>query len=272
MRRLALFTVLGLFGLPSIAWAQVASSSPILLTSSPGLLCRQAVAAAERNVALPPRLLGAIAAVESGRRDPGSGTFQSWPWTVNAEGQGFFYDTKAQAVTAVRDMQAHGIRSIDVGCMQVNIMHHPDAFASLEAAFDPQTNANWAAHFLADLFAQTGSWPRAVGLYHSATPDLAADYQRRVQTALAGREDDAADLGRVASPNALARAWAATLDGDVQGAGGLVHVQALVPPRHVDGLRIMLRPADAPAGRDLAAYRAAPIGPISRSWRPQAGG
>ena len=67
-----------------------------------------------------------------------------WPWTINAEGQGLFYDTKAQAVAAVRALQARGVRSIDVGCMQVNLMHHPDAFPTLEQAFDPQTNAAYA--------------------------------------------------------------------------------------------------------------------------------
>ena len=99
---------------------------------------------------------------------------------MNAEGQGFFYDTKAEAVAAVRGMQARGVRSIDVGCMQVNLMHHPDAFASLDVAFDPQANAAYAARFLKELYAQTGDWTKAAALYHSATPDLGADYQRKV--------------------------------------------------------------------------------------------
>ena len=64
---------------------------------------------------------------------------------MNAEGQGFYYDTKVEAVAAVRAMQARGIRSIDVGCMQVNLMFHPDAFVSLDEAFDPMANARYAA-------------------------------------------------------------------------------------------------------------------------------
>ena len=101
--------------------------------------------------------------MESGRRDPVTGAVHPWPWTVNAEGQGFFYDTKAEAVAAVRAMQARGIRSIDVGCGQINLMHHPDAFPSLEVAFDPQANAAYAARFLKELFAQTGDWNKATG-------------------------------------------------------------------------------------------------------------
>ena len=41
--------------------------------------------------------------------------------------------------------RAQGARSIDVGCMQVNLLHHADAFASLEQAFDPVANARYAA-------------------------------------------------------------------------------------------------------------------------------
>jgi hypothetical protein len=33
----------------------------------------------------------------------------------------------------------HGIEVIDVGCMQVDLYYHPDAFA-LDAAFDPATS------------------------------------------------------------------------------------------------------------------------------------
>ena len=43
------------------------------------------------------------------------------------------------------------MRSIDIGCAQVNLMHHPDAFASLEQAFDPMANADYAARFLKQL-------------------------------------------------------------------------------------------------------------------------
>jgi len=126
------------------------------VTFAEGMLCRSAVAAAERGSGIPAHLLAAIARVESGRRDPGSGTVHPWPWSVNAEGQGFFYETKAQAVAAVRAMQSRGVQSIDVGCAQINLMHHPDAFPSLEVAFDPVANTRYAARFLKELFAQTG--------------------------------------------------------------------------------------------------------------------
>ena len=51
----------------------------------------------------------------------------------------------------MRAVQAQGVRSIDIGCMQVNLMHHPNAFATLDAAFDPLANALYAARFLTEL-------------------------------------------------------------------------------------------------------------------------
>jgi hypothetical protein len=77
-------------------------------------------------------------------------------------------------------LQAQGVRSIDVGCMQINLLHHPDAFASLDEAFDPAANAAYAVRFLKALYNQSRDWPTAVATYHSNTPDIAADYQRRV--------------------------------------------------------------------------------------------
>ena len=80
----------------------------------------------------------------------------------------------------MRALQAQGVRSIDVGCMQVNLMHHPNAFASLDEAFDPPSNALYAARFLNTLYGASGSWLQATAAYHSETPAIGADYQRRV--------------------------------------------------------------------------------------------
>ncbi len=142
-------------------------------------LCRAAVGRAETSLHLPDAFLSAIARVESGRPDR-TGTVAAWPWTINAEGRGAFFDTEAEAVAAVRALQARGVRSIDVGCMQVNLMYHPEAFTTVEQAFDPLTNALFAGKLLGSLFVQTGSWPRAAAAYHSQTPTIGADYQRRV--------------------------------------------------------------------------------------------
>ena len=164
------------WSLPSSA----ASIKPAHVDTGP---CGSAIAAAERAWRLPAGLLPAIARVESGRIDPATGTLHPWPWTINAEGTGHFFDSKEEAIAAVSALQARGVRSVDVGCMQVNLMHHPLAFATLDEAFEPEANAHYAGNFLNALSRQLGSWPLAAAAYHSQTPDLAADYQRLVMAA-----------------------------------------------------------------------------------------
>lgn len=145
-----------------------------------GQLCRPAIVSAESAGRLPARLLEAIALVESGRLDKKTGQRTPWPWTINAEGEGYFFDSKPQAIAAVKALQARGVMSIDVGCMQVNLLHHPNAFANLDQAFDPQINAHYAARFLNELYTRTPSWQQATAFYHSQTPERGAEYQRRV--------------------------------------------------------------------------------------------
>lgn len=142
--------------------------------------CGPAIADAQRAGRLPAGLLNAVAMVESGRVDPRSGTVQPWPWTINVAGQGYFFPTKALAVATVADLQALGVQSIDVGCMQINLMYHPAAFRSLDQAFDPQANARYAARFLTLLYDHSGDWTQAVAAYHSQTPTLGASYRTRV--------------------------------------------------------------------------------------------
>ncbi|MDO9709130.1 lytic transglycosylase domain-containing protein [Paracraurococcus lichenis] len=142
---------------------------------------------AEREAALPPGLLQAIARTESGRRDPATGRIEPWPWALNAGGLGLLAATREEAIATVAALQARGLRSIDVGCLQVNLLHHPAAFASLEEAFEPLANARYAARFLRELQARAGgAWEQAVAWYHSATPERGEAYRLRVMAALAG--------------------------------------------------------------------------------------
>jgi hypothetical protein len=169
-----------LFLLPATASA----GAPTPALPSPNTYCDAAIYAAERVIGVPPRVLSAIAEVESGRPDAVNGVLHPWPWTIDAEGHGQFFETKVQAIAAVRALQAQGMRSIDVGCMQVNLMHHPNAFVSLEQAFDPQSNALYAARFLNSLYTTSGSWLQAIAAYHSETPAIGADYRQRVMARL----------------------------------------------------------------------------------------
>ena len=174
-------------------------------TPDPTLQCRAAIARAEQDAQIPAGLLQAIGRVESGRRNPETGVAGPWPWTINAEGRGHFFPTREAAIAAVRELQGRGVRIIDVGCMQVNLHHHPRAFASLDEAFDPVSNARYAAHFLTQLQAARTDWITAAGNYHSQTPELAQAYRARVQAAWPAAQ------ARLAEDRALVEAGAAIL-------------------------------------------------------------
>jgi hypothetical protein len=150
------------------------------------LSCEGAIETAERAAQTAPGLLHAIGLVESGRPDPRTGQRRPWPWTVTAEGIGTYYATKADAIAAVEALQARGVASIDVGCMQVNLMYHPVAFRSLEQAFEPGPNAAYAARFLVGLYGKLGDWPAAAAAYHSFTPGPNAQYGRLIAAVWAG--------------------------------------------------------------------------------------
>ena len=151
--------------------------------ATPGMQCRQAIRAAEVGAGIPNQLMAAIGRIESGRRDA-QGQINPWPWSINVEGTDHIYETRAEVIAAVQTYQAQGKRSIDVGCMQVNLMYHPNAFATLDQAFDPATNARYAAKYLRELFTQTGTWEKATAYYHSANPEHGTPYQQKVAAVL----------------------------------------------------------------------------------------
>ncbi|MGI4803110.1 MAG: hypothetical protein ACRYG8_55555, partial [Janthinobacterium lividum] len=128
------------------------------------------------------------------------------------------------------------------------------------------TNAVFAAHFLTDLFHQTGSWPHAAAAYHSQTPNLGSDYQNKVLQAWAEPVDRPEETGERHARAASARRTPAP--------GNIMSASAEASP---SGISAMARPlggfghiireaSSAPhgqfsstSGRDLAAYRAMPV-------------
>jgi hypothetical protein len=143
-------------------------------------VCLETAARVNHQEGLPPHMLGSIAITESGRMDPDSKAKVAWPWTVTSGGDGQYFPTKAAAVAEVRRLQKAGVENIDVGCMQINLKYHPNAFASVEAGFDPETNVRYAARFLKDMRQSFGSWSDAVRHYHSADDTRSLAYAKRV--------------------------------------------------------------------------------------------
>lgn len=128
---------------------------------------------------LPNNLLQAIAFVESGYSNK---TGASFPWTINVEGKSYLFQTKQEAISAIRAFQKQGHRSIDVGLMQINLKYHVNAFKSLDQALDPTSNIKYAAKYLRGLYQQHGNWRSAIRHYHSANPKFNRIYLSRVLT------------------------------------------------------------------------------------------
>jgi hypothetical protein len=167
----------GLVALVGLAWAGAAGAAPGVPSEA---LCAEETARSERQYGIPHQLLDSISVVESGRYDRERKATLAWPWTVTSEGQGKYFPTKTEAVAEVKRLRGRGVKNIDVGCMQVNLMYHPTAFESVEDAFEPAANVGYAARFLKGLFSATGHWVTAASYYHSQTPSLAAAYRERL--------------------------------------------------------------------------------------------
>lgn len=213
--------------LPGLALACLVISMaapPALAAADPAALCDAAAMDAARDSTVPLDVLTAIARAETGRRQ--GGVFAPWPWTINDGGQGYWFDDAAAAITDAESRLAQGDDNFDIGCFQINTRWHGDAFPSIADMFDPTTNARYAARFLEQLFAETGSWDQAIAAYHSRTPDLAGPYLERV-TMLRGEAPAAALPAKVdRGPNL----FPLLISGGQGAPGSLVPVQSGLGP------------------------------------------
>ncbi|MEP2029511.1 MAG: transglycosylase SLT domain-containing protein [Paracoccaceae bacterium] len=141
--------------------------------------CDAAARTAARNSDVPLAVLLAVTRSETGRARKGG--LQPWPWTVNMEGKGVWFETEDEARQYVFRHFKRGARSFDVGCFQINYKWHGAAFSSIDEMFDPIVNAEYAARFLSDLYSELGDWSKAAGAYHSRTPQFANKYIARFE-------------------------------------------------------------------------------------------
>lgn len=117
---------------------------------------------------------------ESGRSLPGVG-FRPWPWTLNVEGQGFYYETEQEAWSALSTFIAAGKSNIGIGYGQVTYPFNGHLLNDLYLALDPATNLRIAAEILLECQNRLGDWWQAVGCYHSPNERYAAPYRAAVK-------------------------------------------------------------------------------------------
>lgn len=142
-----------------------------------GNICDHAAGLAAQQTNVPLSILKAVTRTETGRNQ--NGKLEPWPWAINAEGKGSWFDTRAAALNHAQSRISGGRTNIDIGCFQLNYRWHGEAFTSLSEMFDPIKNALYAAQFLSQLHKEKGDWMRAVGAYHSRTREHATRYKKR---------------------------------------------------------------------------------------------
>lgn len=136
--------------------------------------CLPHIAQAERHYALPEGLLLAIAMTESGHQGA------PYPWALNIGGTPYFPADYQRAARLVRTDHGAPRRDVAIGCMQIHMTYHLDAFGAPEWALHPVYNVWYAAGFLHDLAVRHQSWVSAIGRYHASNPSAQRDYICRV--------------------------------------------------------------------------------------------
>ena len=85
-------------------------------------ICERAIIAGARRAGLPQDVLHAISLTETGRAQ--GGRLRPYPWAINREGKGFWFQNRDEALAFARASLAEGRRSFDVGCFQINYLWH----------------------------------------------------------------------------------------------------------------------------------------------------
>lgn len=138
---------------------------------------------------VPVEVFFSIALQESGKS--GNNKFLPWPWTLNIDEKGYYFDTREEAeialLTAMEAAKQKGkVGRVAVGIGQIYMPSHVSQFVSPIQALDPTQNLNYAAKLLAEHYLNTlkegaPDWWVAVGRYHSpSNKKLANGYQQLV--------------------------------------------------------------------------------------------
>lgn len=138
---------------------------------------------------VPPEVFFSIALQESGKS--GENKFLPWPWTLNIDRKGYYFDTREKAemalITAMDDAREQGkVGRVAVGIGQIYMPAHVNQFDSPIQALDPTTNLHYAArllalHYLNTLNEGSPDWWIAVGRYHSpGNQKFATEYRHLV--------------------------------------------------------------------------------------------
>lgn len=115
---------------------------------------------------VPVGLLYAVTRTESGRWV--NGQVEPWPWTLNVDGEGHYFETREEQYAALMVALQSG-QGVDVGPMQLNWRWQFERLDSPWLSTDPVVNVLTGCRLLRELYEHPnsqGSWHWAVGKYH----------------------------------------------------------------------------------------------------------
>jgi len=141
--------------------------------------CRKIAYQVEKDLNIPNKLLVSIALTESGTTNS-LGNFVAWPWTLNVNGQPYFFKNKDKAYNFLLKKIGEGEKNIDIGCMQISYKYHRKNFQNLKSFLDPNNNVIYAAKYLKNLHKREKSWNKAISYYHSSNPQRMFKYLDKV--------------------------------------------------------------------------------------------
>lgn len=198
MKRLLIKSISASFILIASISTQTVEAATISRQHVPS--CRSHIASAEAKNGIPAGLLEAIATVESGVK----------PWVINYRNRAQFFHSKEAAAARIRELQRQGIRSINIGCMQLHAPSHQRQFKSIEDMLEPANNIPYAAGLLKKLHRQHGSMERAVKYYHSPSPVHNVRYLAKINRTWKRLKGKSSDLPE-ATPSKFAPTGAGAL-------------------------------------------------------------
>lgn len=123
-----------------------------------------------RQKNIPPPVFYALILQESKRTLKINGDIVSlaWPWTINHQGNSYYFNSKPEVVLFAKSLLNKGDRSFDVGYGQINWRYHSKRFDSIESALEPEINLLESASILYEQYkrAECNTWALAIGCYH----------------------------------------------------------------------------------------------------------
>lgn len=150
----------------------------LMLACSPAMAIPPLYAEIAVREGIPPKVLYSIALTESQKRLD-NGNVRPWPWTLNVQGKGYYFDSEQQACQALTRWLSV-TNNIDIGLTQQNWRWQGEHFSSPCEVLNPHINLSHAARLLKSGYERRGNWLDAAGWYHRpAGGKPAQQYQSR---------------------------------------------------------------------------------------------